>query len=43
MVTVTVVAPSAWIAATAATYWASVLLITPIRLPASAVVERPAR
>ena len=42
-VTVTVVAPSAWTAAIAATYCALVLLMTPIRLPASAVGESPAR
>ena len=40
-VTTTVVAPSACTAAIAATYCALLLLITPIRLPASAVVVSP--
>jgi len=39
----TVVAPSAWIAVIAAWYCALLLLMIPIRLPCSAVVERPAR
>ena len=39
----TVVAPSAWIAAIAARYCALVLLMTPIRLPCSAVGVSPAR
>ena len=41
--TVTVVAPSAWMTATAAVYCALVEAMTPIRLPASASVLRPAR